>query len=206
MSIRILHCLILAACLLTEIPAYGCACQNKSRATRSTEPLSVTARLSSESDVSIAREFKDKEMFVDAQQWYQNAITKADYEAYDARMRVGKGQMSASEFQQVVLHAATIEREASSFFRNHGKLAEAASSWEKAIAAEALAQKRTTNATEYGTLARLYEQAGVINKAAEMYRKQMEVLTLSNGKNSVEAAFASSEYKRLQQLSYTIQH
>lgn len=186
-----------------------CACLDKTKSSQDNiEAASAARRLPSEADRTIARDFRTKNMLVDAEQYYQTAATKATNELAESQEKLKQAAplVTFPEHQQLALHSADIQREAASFFRQRGKMAEAAAIWEQAIASELAGNKQSKNlGTEYGTLARLYESAGRPNKAAEIYQKQIEVLAATKGRYSSEAAFAQAEVNRLRRLSYTIQ-
>jgi hypothetical protein len=179
-----------------------CNCENKNSLDKFSEQEAEAARrLPSEADRQLARDFRNKGLMVDAAEWYQSASKKAAGELADVKAKSSEASASttAANLQQIALHSAAVQREASSFLRQQGKLLESAAAWEHAITAEVLAEKTGAAdlSTEYGTLARLYESAGKPAKAAELYRKQITVLAASKGRYSSEAAFAESQYRRL---------
>ncbi len=193
-----------------HLSASACACQGKISLDQfSKQEAEAARRLPSESDRNIAREFRNNGMFMDAAHWYRQASDNAAVEVtqYQEKLQQQSQDVTAPALEQLALHSAGIHREASSFFRQCGKVSETATTWEQAIAAEIAANKQSDLATEYATIAKLYESAGQPTKAAAMYKKQIEILAASKGRYSREASLAQSELKRLNsQLSYTLHH
>lgn len=190
--------LLLAAAIIFLAPAAEsrCACQGPPGAIEemTQKAASAARRLPSEGDRQIAAGMRAKGLLDDAAQYYRSAAAKAEAEAAEAKTQ----PKSASEVEQVALHSAAIHREAASFFAHRGDAQSAAINWELAINNELAVHKINTGlATEYGTVARLYEQAGKLDKAAELYKKQADTLAAVHGRYDSGTQFALSEFSRV---------
>jgi tetratricopeptide (TPR) repeat protein len=194
-------CAFLFALTLTVAPAFArCACEGPQTPVEEFAQKAVSAarKMPSESDRTIARNFRMQGLLEDASQYYRSAATKAASEVEAARANVN----SAAEVEQIALHSAAVHREAAAFFSQKGDAATAAQNWESAINDELAAHKMNNDlATEYGTVGRLYEQAHQINKAAEMFKKQADTLSANHGRYDAGTQFALSEYNRLSRLA-----
>jgi hypothetical protein len=183
--------------LIAAAPAFSrCACEGPQTSLddQTQKAASAARQLPSEGDRSIARSFRSKGLPADAEQYYRSAATKADSEVTAAKT----GMTGASELEQIALHSAAVHREVASFFNQKGDAATAAVNWEMAISDEQAAHKTNADlSTEYGTVARLYEQAGKLAKAAEMFKRQADMLAAAHGRYDASTQFALSEYARL---------
>jgi len=179
----------------TNLPALACSCENRTSFDDLSQQAATAARrLPSETDRLLARDFRKQGMPIDAAQYFRSASTKATAEAETART----GISTAADLQQTALHSASVHREVSSFFLQQGDAATAATNWEAAINDELLAHKSNRDlGTEYGTVARLYEQAGNPSKAADLWKKQADTLSATHGRYDADVQFALSEYNRL---------
>lgn len=183
--------------LLASQPAFaGCACMAPATPQEDMQQKAADSarKLPSEADRQLARNLRMKRLVADAAQYFKSAASKAALEVEAARTDL----KSANDLEQTALHSAAVHREAASYFASEGEAAIAAENWESAIANELMAHKPNADlATEYGTVARLYEQAKNFAKAADMYKKQGDMLASLHGRYDHNAQFAYGEYTRL---------
>lgn len=183
--------------LAASTPAFArCACEGPEPPGEDLQQKAADSarKLPSEADRQLARNLRMKGLGSDAAPYYRSAASKAAAEVEAARADL----QSANDLEQTALHSAAVHREVASYFSVLGDAATAASNWESAINDELIAHKVNADlATDYGTVARLYEQAHNFSKAADMYKKEGDALAALHGRYDQSAQFAYGEYSRL---------
>ena len=197
-----LSSLILALCLtiFNVANAYAeCACmQHKDPSVLMQEEQLRARTLQSESQRTIARNFWHEKLNFDAGAAYTTAVDKAVAELADARKLSDTGTMTAVRFEALLAHTADIQREAADYFRSQNELGTAARHLESALANEVEAKADSGSlADHYDELAQLYEAAHQYSKAAEFYKKRIQLAEQTKGRYSPEVAQLTAHLQQL---------
>lgn len=217
MSRLILSCSLLLTVLASANVSAMARCACEGDAISRVDALSIAARaaaeaalkLPSESDRRLARDFRSRNLLVDADEWYLSSVRKAGSELTEAhtQLQQSPSTVTAPELEQTAAHSASVAREACTYFQLRGQVLSAAQSWEIALNAETVARRLPRDvAMQYGIVAKLFESSGQVAKASELYRKQLDLIQATSGRYSPDAAFAQKQLARLERLSYTKLH